>query len=89
MGLSSVVPIYVNEIPDVDTSYSAQEQPGEDSPSKPATDEEIANNSLIANAIMTFSEYYLAYKLAVDPAQNIRVLLMDRSLIHRTRQPSL
>jgi hypothetical protein len=80
MGLSSVVPIYVNEIADVDHSYAAQEQPGEDSPSKPATDEEIANNSLIANAIMTFSEYYLAYKLAVDPAQNIRVLLMDRSL---------
>ena len=29
---------------------------------------------------MTFSEYYLAYKLAVDQAQNFRVLLMDRSL---------
>ncbi len=80
IGVSSVVPIYVNEITDVDHSFAAQEQPGEVDPSKPATDEEIANNSLIANAIMTFSEFYLAYKLAVDPAQNIRVLLMDRSL---------
>ena len=80
MGISSVVPIYINEIPDVDHSFAAQEQPSEVNPSKPATDEEIANNSLIANAIMTFSEYYLAYKLAVDPAQNIRILLMDRSL---------
>jgi hypothetical protein len=80
MGISSVVPIYINEIPDVDHTFAAQEQPSEINPSKPATDEEIANNSLIANAIMTFSEYYLAYKLAVDPAQNIRVLLMDRSL---------
>jgi len=80
LGISSVVPIYVNEITDVDHSFAAQDQPGEVDPSKPATDEEIANNSLIANAIMTFSEYYLAYKLAVDPAQNIRILLMDRSL---------
>ena len=80
IGVSSVVPIYINEIPDVDHSFAAEEQPSEVNPSKPATDEEIANNSLIANAIMTFSEFYLAYKLAVDPAQNIRVLLMDRSL---------
>ncbi len=80
IGISSVVPIYVNEITDVDHSFAAQEQPGEVDPSKPAIDEEIANNSLIANAIMTFSEYYLAYKLAVDPEQNIRILLMDRSL---------
>ena len=80
IGISSVIPIYVNEIPDVDHSYAAQEQPGEVNPSKPTTDEEIANNSLIANAIMTLSEYYLAYKLAVDPAENLRVLLMDRSL---------
>ena len=80
MGLSSVVPMYVNEVSEVDTSFSAQEQPNEDSPAKPPTDSEIANNSMIANAIMTFSEYYLAYKLAVDPAQEIRVLLMDRSL---------
>ncbi len=49
-------------------------------PAKPATDEEIANNSLIANAIMTFSEYYLAYKLAADPNQDTRLILMDRSL---------
>jgi hypothetical protein len=80
MGISSVVPIYINEIPDVDTSYAAQEQPDEVNPAKPMTDEEIANNSLIANAIMTFSEYYLAYKIAADPNQKTHVILMDRSL---------
>ena len=80
MGISSVVPIYINEIPDVDTSYAAQEQPGEINPAKPTTEEEIANNSLIANAIMTFSEYYLAYKIAADPNQKTHVILMDRSL---------
>jgi hypothetical protein len=80
MGISSVVPIYVNEILDVDHTFSAQEQPSEVNPARAATDQEIANNSLIANAIMTFSEYYLALKLATDPAKDTRVILMDRSL---------
>ena len=80
IGISSVIPIYVNEIPEVDHTFAAQDQPGEVDPSKPATDLEIASNSLIANAIMTFSEYYLAYKLSIDLTQNFRVLLMDRSL---------
>ncbi len=80
MGISSVVPIYVNEVPDVDHTFAAQEQPGESRPDKPQTDEEIANNSFIANAIMTFSEYYLALKLATDQTQNPRVILLDRSL---------
>jgi hypothetical protein len=80
MGISSVVPIYINEIPEVDHTFSAQEQPSEINPSKPVTDEEIANNSMIANAIMAFSEYYLAYKIAADPNQKTHVILMDRSL---------
>jgi hypothetical protein len=29
---------------------------------------------------MTFSEYYLAYKLATEETENIRILLLDRSL---------
>jgi hypothetical protein len=35
---------------------------------------------MIANAIMTFSEYYLAYKIAADPNQKTHVILMDRSV---------
>ncbi len=80
MGISSVVPIYINEIPEVDTSFSAQEQPSEINPAKSVTEEEIANNSMIANAIMAFSEYYLAYKIAADHNHKTHVLLMDRSL---------
>jgi hypothetical protein len=80
MGVSSVVPVYVNEIPEVDHTFSSPEQPSEINPGKPLTDEEIANNSLIANAIMTFGEYYLAYKLATDQNRSARIILMDRSL---------
>jgi hypothetical protein len=78
--LSSVVPVYVNEIPEVDTSFSSPEQPGEINLGKRVTDEEIANNSMIANAIMTFGEYFLAYKLAADQNRPAHVILMDRSL---------
>ena len=80
MGVSSVVPVYFNEIPDVDQSFSAPEQPREINLGKNLTDEEIANNSLIANAIMTFSEYYLAYRLTTNQDPSARIILMDRSL---------
>ena len=79
-GISSVVPVYVNEIPDVDQTFFDVEQPGEISLGKPLMDESIISNATIANWIMTFAEYYLAYKLATNTQQNIRLLLLDRSL---------
>jgi hypothetical protein len=79
-GMSSVVPIYVNEIPEVDQAFFAQDQPGETSPNKALTDEGIISNATIANTIMTFSEYYLAYKLAANPNCERRIILLDRSL---------
>jgi hypothetical protein len=79
-GISSVVPVYVNEIPDIDQTFFDVEQSGEVSLGKPLVDEAIISNATIANWIMTFGEYYLAYKLATDPEQNMRLILLDRSL---------
>ena len=79
-GISSVVPVYVNEIPDIDQTFFDVEQPGEISLGKPLVDESIISNATIANWIMTFAEYYLAYTLATDPNQNMRIILLDRSL---------
>ncbi|MEM3566139.1 MAG: hypothetical protein QXK18_04625 [Candidatus Bathyarchaeia archaeon] len=79
-GISSVVPIYVNEIPDVDQTFFEVSQPDEVSLAKPLTEESIINNATVANWIMTFAEYYLAYKLATDIEQNFRIILLDRSL---------
>lgn len=76
-GISSVVPVYINEIPDIDQTFFEGEQPEE---VKSLRDEAIINNASIANWIMTFAEYYLAYKLATDPEQNVRIILLDRSL---------
>jgi hypothetical protein len=79
-GISSVVPVYVNEIPEIDQAFFAAEQAGEVNPSRLFTDQSIINNATIANWIMTFAEYYLAYKLATDRLQNVRIILLDRSL---------
>ncbi|MGQ9460912.1 MAG: hypothetical protein ACUVRA_06750 [Candidatus Bathyarchaeaceae archaeon] len=79
-GISSVVPVYINEVPDIDQTFFDTEQPGELTLNKPLIDEAIISNATIANWIMTFAEYYLAYKLAADPNQNTRVILLDRNL---------
>lgn len=79
-GISSVVPVYINEIPDIDQAYYDAEQPEEISLGKPLTDQSIIDNSTIANWIMTFAEFYLAYKLAIDSSQDFRIILLDRSL---------
>jgi hypothetical protein len=79
-GISSVVPMYINEVPEVDQVFFAQGQPSEVSPNKMLTDEGIINNATIANSIMTFSEYYLAFKLAADPDRSTKIILLDRSL---------
>jgi hypothetical protein len=79
-GISSVVPVYINEVLDIDQTFFDTEQPGELTLNKPLIDESIISNATIANWIMTFAEYYLAYKLATDPNQNTHIILLDRSL---------
>ena len=76
-GISSVVPVYINEIPEIDQTFFEAE---EVTTNKPLTDQSIISNATIANWIMTFAEYYLAYKLSTDSSQNIRIILLDRSL---------
>jgi len=79
-GISSAVPIYINEVPDIDQTFFDFEEPGEISLSKPLVDQTIINNATIANWIMTFAEYYLAYKLVTDPEREVHIVLMDRTL---------
>jgi len=71
-GISSVVPIYINEVPDIDQTFFDSEEPSEG--------KTIISNATIANWIMTFAEYYLAYKLVSDPNKQIRIILIDRTL---------
>jgi hypothetical protein len=78
-ALSSCVPVYVNEVPEIDQSFIQPGEISEISLTRPLTDEAIANNSTVANWIMTFSEFYLAYRLAREE-NGPRIILLDRSL---------
>ncbi len=78
-ALSSCVPVYVNEVPDIDQSFIQPGETSEISLVRPLTDEAIVNNSTVPAWIMTFSEFYLAYKLSREP-DGPRIILMDRSL---------
>jgi len=77
-GICSCVPLYVSEVAQLDHAVSGDEE--EIAYSTMLTDEEIITNSEIANRIMTFSEFFLAYKIAVDPESDVRIILMDRTL---------
>jgi len=81
-GISSCVPLYINKVVEIDKSLSPmlELEPTRISLVKPLTDESIVNNSAIASWIMAFSEIYLAYKLASNPEENIKILFLDRSL---------
>ncbi len=81
-GISSCVPLYINKVVEVDKNLSPmlELESTRISLVKPLTDESIVNNSSIASWIMAFSEIYLAYRLASRLEENIRILLLDRSL---------
>ncbi len=76
-GICSCVPLYVNDLPEIDTSIA----PPDGLEGAGSLDEDrIVTNSEIANRIMTFAEFFLALKLASRPEGDIRVILMDRTL---------
>lgn len=70
--ISSCIPIYINEIPQVDHTLDSNNQIG------PLTDDAIINNSSIAHSLMTFAELYLAYRFAASKKCNI--IFIDGSL---------
>jgi hypothetical protein len=80
VGISSCVPMYINQIVEVDESYLKLGEDSKLTVEKPLTDETVVNNSTIANWIMTFSEFYLAYKLATSE-EPPKIILLDRSLL--------
>jgi len=80
VGVSSCVPIYINEVLEIDQTLMSVGRGGEISTDRALDDKGIVDNSTISNWLMTFSEFYLAYKLATDQEKGIRIILMDRSL---------
>jgi hypothetical protein len=77
-GVSSCVPIYVDQVQAVDQSILRVGQAGESTVTSPLTEQAVVDNSTIASWIMTFSELYLAYRMVVE--EDAKIVLLDRSL---------
>lgn len=75
--ISSCVPVYINKIPEIDTSFY-NSQNTQHSILNKFSEEAILDNTNISKSLMTFSEFYLAYRLAAS--NQIDLIFMDRSL---------
>jgi hypothetical protein len=78
-AVSTVAPIYINKVPEIDQQFFDPED-GELVIERPLSDQYIIDNSSIASFLMTFSEYFLAYRLAISPVQKTKIILLDRTL---------
>jgi len=76
-GVSACVPLYVNEVSDVDP-VTFGEGKEEEEFSITLEDTEVISNAQISHWIMNFAEYFLAYKMVVD--EGVKILLLDRNL---------
>lgn len=73
---SSIIPIHVSRVPELDQTFF--EVSGSEVTLKQLLgDDEIIDNTKIANALMEFSEYYLACKIA---NKGYKLILLDRTL---------
>jgi hypothetical protein len=76
--ISSCVPVYVDKVPDIDQTFLNRSQ-GQVNLMKALTEEVIIDNTNVANFLMTFSEFYLAYKFAAS-SKKCDLIFLDRSL---------
>ncbi len=77
--VSTVAPVYISKVPEIDQEFF-DPRDGEVIIERPLSDQYIIDNSSIADVLMTFSEYFLAYKIATSPIQKTQLLLIDRTL---------
>jgi hypothetical protein len=76
--ISSCVLVYVDKVPDIEQTFLDRSQ-AKVNLMKALTEEVIIDNTDIANFLMTFSEFYLAYKFAAN-SNKCDVIFLDRSL---------
>lgn len=73
---STCIPVYLDKIPEIDQTFHNEE--GKVNLMKYLTEETIVNNTNVANFLMTFSEFYLAYQNARSGKCDL--IMMDRNL---------
>ena len=83
--VSSCVPILISKIPEIDHTLYDSNPNKKQRMMDILTEESILDNTNISNSLMTFSEFFLAYRLA--STKKVDLILMDGSLSNMS--PSL
>ncbi|MHA2200790.1 MAG: hypothetical protein ACXABN_12975 [Candidatus Thorarchaeota archaeon] len=77
MGVSSVLPVYINELPQIDQTLLIRGEDGSIDDSITFSDAWVVDNSAFADYLMGLAEFFLAYQL-VSMENPVDVLLLDR-----------
>ncbi len=77
VGVSSVLPVYISEVPHIDQTLFIKSEDGDIEQSISHTDSWVIDNSAFADYMMGLSEFYLTYHL-VSCENPVDILLLDR-----------
>lgn len=77
VGVSSVLPVYISEVPHIDQTLLLRSEGGDGEQSISHTDSWVIDNSTFADYMMGLSEFYLAYQLT-SSEESVNILLLDR-----------
>ena len=77
IGISSVLPVYISEVPQIDQTLLVRSENGEVDHSISYSDSWVVDNSAFADFMMGLSEFYLGYTL-VSNDDPVDILLHDR-----------
>ena len=77
IGVSSVLPVYINEVPLIDQTLLIRGEDGQVDSSVTFTDAWVVDNAAFADFLMGLSEFFLGYQL-VSSENPVDILLYDR-----------
>ncbi len=77
IGVSSVLPVYISEVPHIDQTLLIRSKEGDIEQSISHTDSWVIDNSSFADYMMGLSEFYLTYRLT-SCEKPVDILLLDR-----------
>jgi hypothetical protein len=77
VGVSSVLPVYISEVPQIDQTLLIRSDDGKVDHSLTYTDSWVVDNSAFADFMMGLAEFFLAYQL-VSSDNPVNILLVDR-----------
>ncbi len=77
IGISSVLPVYISEVPQIDQTLLIRSEDGGIEQSISYSDSWVVDNSAFADYMMGLSEFYIGYKL-VSSENPVDILLHDR-----------